>query len=206
MRKTLLQYFPNLTDEQLLGFEKLSELFPIYNSKVNCISRKDINNFFEHHILHSLSIALFFNFDKGTRILDIGTGGGFPGLPLAIMYPQLHFDLVDSISKKIAIVNELVIELQLNNVKTLNTRAENISTKYDIIVSRAVSSFPVFEKIANPLLNKQSTKTFKGIIYLKGGDFAQEIKDFKNIKVFNIKDFYNMEFFETKKIIYFQTS
>jgi len=202
MKTTLLKYFPDLNENQLNSFTQLLEIFPEWNNKVNCISRKDIENLFVNHILHSLSIAKVFNFADNTTIADIGTGGGFPGIPLAIMFPEVKFDLVDSIGKKITVVKDISEQLGLKNVTAINTRAELLPCKYDFVVSRAVTSFPEFYKIVKDIIKTDSTDGKHGVIYLKGGDFSNEISGFNNIQLFEISNIFDFEYFETKKIIY----
>ena len=202
MKSVLLEHFPNLTKAQLDQYHKLAEIFPIWNEKINCISRKDIENLFINHILHSLSIAKIFQFSKGTSISDIGTGGGFPGIPLAIMFPDAKFDLVDSIGKKITVVKNLIEALNLQNVSAINARAETLPCNYDVVISRAVTSFPEFYKMVKPILKNNSEVNPNGIIYLKGGDFQNEISGFNKIQIYNITDYLKFDYFETKKIIY----
>ncbi|MDR2010275.1 MAG: 16S rRNA (guanine(527)-N(7))-methyltransferase RsmG [Bacteroidales bacterium] len=202
MEKYLSEYFPDLSKKQIEQYIHLADIFPEWNTKINLISRKDINNIFEHHILHSLAIAKVTGFYKNTNIIDIGTGGGFPGIPLAIMFPDAKFDLVDSIGKKISVVSEIAKELNLENVTAINSRAELLPAKYDFVISRAVTSFPEFVKISKDLFRKKTEINKQGIIYLKGGDFNEELKDFKDILLYNISDFFEEEFFITKKIIY----
>jgi len=202
MQSHLKIFFPEINDKQLNQFDKLAEVFPVWNSKINLVSRKDIDQLFVRHILHSLSIAKIYNFEAGTNIIDIGTGGGFPGIPLAIMFPETKFDLVDSIGKKIVAVNGIAEELGLTNVKGIKSRAELLPAKYDYVVSRAVTAFPSFYEIARNLFKKDNKITDRGIIYLKGCDFDDEIKPFSNVKVFKIIDLFDFDFFETKKIIY----
>lgn len=202
MKSVLLEHFPNLTKAQLDQYHKLAEIFPIWNEKINCISRKDIENLFINHILHSLSIAKIFQFSKGTSISDIGTGGGFPGIPLAIMFPDVKFDLVDSIGKKITVVKNLIEILNLQNASAINARAETLPCTYDVVISRAVKSFPEFYKMVKPILKNNSEVEPNGIIYLKGGDFQNEISGFNKIQIYNITDYLKFDYFETKKIIY----
>ena len=170
------------------------------NEKINVVSRKDTDNIFEHHILHSMAIAKVKQFKPNELVLDVGTGGGFPGIPLAIMFPETKFTLVDSIEKKIKVVKGISESLQLANVEAMKIRAELLPPKYDCIVSRAVTAFPDFVKMTRNVLNPKSTE--HSIIYLKGGDFDDELKGMKNYSVTNISDFFAEEFFETKKIIY----
>lgn len=187
--------------------ELLSELEQIYrrwNSMINVISRKDMDNFMVHHVLHSMSIAKIINFAPGTRILDVGTGGGFPGIPLAIMFPDAEFTLLDSIEKKIKVVAAVAGELGLKNVKPIKKRAEEEKSKYHFIISRAVTGFPEFVKITLKYIDKTEINSLRnGIIYLKGGDLSAEIALFnKNLTIWNIKDFLTEPFFETKKILH----
>lgn len=199
----LNKYFPELTTSQKDNFSKLQELYTLWNERINVISRKDIDQLYERHVLHSLAIARFFTFNPGTRVLDVGTGGGFPGIPLAIMFPEVQFTLVDSIGKKITVVTEVAKALELKNVTALNVRAENLKENFDFVVSRAVTEFPVFEKWVRKLISTQQKNTFlNGIIYLKGGDFEEEIKGFKKAQVYAISEKFEEPFFETKKIIY----
>ncbi len=198
----ILQYF-KLTEEQAEKFEKAVELYMDWNQKINVISRKDIDLIAERHFLHSLSLAKFTNFSEGTKILDIGTGGGFPGIPLAIMFPQVEFVLCDSIAKKIKVVNEISKELDLRNVRTEAARVEKVKEKFDFVVSRAVTAFPKFMTFCNgKISSKQKNALANGILYLKGGDFEEEIKPYKKAEVYPISQYFKEEFFETKKILY----
>lgn len=197
------KYFPDITISQKERFSQLQEIYTLWNERINVISRKDIDQLYERHVLHSLAIAHFFTFNSGTRILDVGTGGGFPGIPLAIMFPDVQFTLVDSIGKKITVVTEVAKALDLKNVTALNARAESLKEHFDFVVSRAVTEFPAFEKWVRSLISTQKRNTFdNGIIYLKGGDFEEEIKPFKKVQVFAIAEKFEEPFFETKKIIY----
>jgi len=182
----------------------LFNLYKDWNSKINVISRKDIDNFEIHHLLHSLAIAKVFHFKSKTSVLDVGTGGGFPGIPLAIMFPDASFTLIDSTEKKLNVVADVAAAIGLKNITTLHSRAENIKLKYDFIVSRAVTAFPEFILLTRHCILKENKNHFpNGIIYLKGGEFSEEIKSYKNkIKIYNISDFFEEDFFETKKIIY----
>ena len=190
-----MHYFPNLTTTQLQQLEQLLPLYKEWNEKINVISRKDIDNFYVHHVLHSLSIATFFEFKKDETILDIGTGGGFPGIPLAIFFPETKFTLTDSIAKKTTVVNAVKDALQLQNVTTKIARSESISEKFDYIVTRAVAPM-------NDLLFWSKNKHAKKIIALKGGDLTEELKPIKkNIRIIELKETFNEEFFETKKIV-----
>jgi 16S rRNA (guanine527-N7)-methyltransferase len=200
----ITKYFGGLSSLQSDQFGRLRGLYEEWNNQINVISRKDIEQLYEHHVLHSLAIAKIITFSPGTRILDVGTGGGFPGIPLAILFPETSFMLVDSIGKKIKVVNEIAQALNLSNVVAEHTRVEDVNQKFDFVVSRAVTAFPRFvgmvqSKIAGPNNNSLTN----GIIYLKGGDFDEEIAPFKNqIQVYEIQHFFGEEFFETKKLIH----
>ncbi|MGE0089373.1 MAG: 16S rRNA (guanine(527)-N(7))-methyltransferase RsmG [Bacteroidales bacterium] len=198
------KYFSNLSNTQKSQLSQLQNLYSDWNNKINVISRKDIDKLYERHVLHSLSIAKIISFKKNTTILDVGTGGGFPGIPLAIMFPDCRFHLVDSIGKKITVVKEVSKALNLKNITTEHTRVEQLTTNYDFIISRAVTSFPEFYKWVKPKISKNSFNELKnGIIYLKGGDLNEELQDFiTKVKIFRIADIFNEEFFETKKIVY----
>ena len=202
--ETILKYFKDLTPDQIEKLSKLEGLYLDWNSKINVISRKDINELYIRHVLHSLAIAKFIRFKSGTKIVDVGCGGGFPGIPLAILFPEVQFTLVDSIGKKITVVKEVASALELNNVKGINERAEKLNDRFDFVISRAVTAFPDFVSFTRKLISdKQKNALPNGIIYLKGGDFADEIKPFQKIaEVFNISDYFDESFFETKKIIY----
>jgi len=201
---TIIQkYFNDLTIEQLSQFAKLELLYKDWNSKINVISRKDINELYLRHVLHSLSIAKLISFKDDTCILDVGTGGGFPGIPLAILFPNCRFHLVDSIQKKITVVNNVVKELDLKNVKTSCSRVEPISEKYDFVVSRAVTNMKDFVSWIKFKINKKSFNDFKnGVLYLKGGDLEDELKSFKNVKTFELSEIFNEDFFIQKKVVY----
>ncbi len=200
----ILKYFPNLTEIQKSRFAQLGELYSTWNERINVISRKDIDNLYTHHVLHSLAIAKAVTFKTGAKILDVGTGGGFPGIPLAILFDQTHFHLVDSVGKKIKVVEAIATELDLTNVTYQQIRAEELKDKYDFIVSRAVTNLPEFVSWVHSKLAKQNNHLFKnGIIYLKGGDLAEEVKPYKKrATVIEISDFFGEEFFSTKKIVY----
>ena len=202
--KLILKYFPNLTDDQIQKFKELEVLYKEWNSRINVISRKDIDDLYLKHVLHSLSIAKFISFKKNTSILDVGTGGGFPGIPLAIIFPDCNFLLVDSINKKINVVKEISNTLKLTNVSYNAIRVEKLKTKHDFIVSRAVTRMNKFRNLVKGLIsNKNDNKIKNGIIYLKGGDLTDEMMDIKHQKV-NISDYFDEEFFETKKIVYLE--
>ncbi len=202
--QNLKTYFPGLTGEQYDRFEKMGDLYHEWNEKINVISRKDITELYERHILHSLAIAKVIEFRAGTSILDVGTGGGFPGIPLAVLFPETQFLLIDSIGKKIKVVEAVAQGLGLNNVKALQTRVEDVKAKYDFVVSRAVTAFPDFVNLVRKNVSPVSKNSLpNGILYLKGGDFEAEIESYrKSIELFNIPDFFSEPFFETKKVIY----
>jgi 16S rRNA (guanine527-N7)-methyltransferase len=201
--KIIQKYFKGLSKEQLIQFTKLEVLYKDWNSKINVISRKDIDELYLRHVLHSLSIAKLISFKDGTSILDVGTGGGFPGIPLAILFPNCKFHLVDSIQKKINVVNNVVKELDLKNVKTSSCRVEAISEKNDFVVSRAVTNMKDFVSWIKFKINKNSFNDFKnGVLYLKGGDLNEELKSFKNVKTFELSEFFNEDFFNEKKVVY----
>lgn len=198
------KYFTGLDEKQISQFNQLEGLYREWNEKINVVSRKDIEALEIHHVLHSLAIAKVISFKPGTRVLDVGTGGGFPGIPLAIMFPEVNFHLVDSIGKKIKVVREVAAALGLKNVTADQVRVETMKEKFDFIVSRAVTAFPAFVALTrNRILKGGFNDLPNGIIYLKGGDFEEEIMDFRErIAVYRIPDFFEDEFFETKKIIY----
>lgn len=200
----IIKYFPKLTSEQTLQIGRLESLYAEWNAQINVISRKDFDSLYEKHVLHSMSIAKFIRFASGTKILDVGTGGGFPGIPLAILFPEVHFHLVDSIGKKIKVVNGITKSLGLKNVFAEQKRAEQLNEKYDFVVSRAVTGLPEFVPwVKKNISPKQKNAIPNGILYLKGGDVQSEIKPFgKNIFVQNISDYFDEEFFETKKLIH----
>jgi 16S rRNA (guanine527-N7)-methyltransferase len=201
--KIIQKYFKGLSKEQLIQFTKLEVLYKDWNSKINVISRKDIDELYLRHVLHSLSIAKLISFKDGTSILDVGTGGGFPGIPLAILFPNCKFHLVDSIQKKINVVNNVIKELDLKNVKTSSCRVEAISEKNDFVVSRAVTNMKDFVSWIKFKINKISFNDFKnGVLYLKGGDLNEELKSFKNVKTFELSEFFNEDFFNEKKVVY----
>ncbi len=206
--KLITKYFNNLNNNQIEQFEKLEGIYRLWNSKINVISRKDIDQIYLHHVLHSLSIAAITQFKEGTGILDAGTGGGFPGIPLAIVFPHVQFVLADSITKKIKVVRTVVQELGLGNCMPVNSRIEDIDMKFDFIVSRAVTKLPEFlcwtkNKIKTPGFN-----TFNnGIFYLKGGNLDDELNKISNkLMIFNINSYFSEDYFETKKIVYIDLS
>lgn len=197
------KYFPDLTEEQIAQFAALQELYKDWNLKINVVSRKDIEELYLRHVLHSLGIAKIQEFKPDTRILDVGTGGGFPGIPLAILFPETHFHLVDSIGKKIKVVNEVVEGLKLKNVTTTNARVEEIKGNYDFIVSRAVAAMPTFVHWVKGKIAKTSRHELKnGILYLKGGDLNEELQDYKSAKVYDLSEYFSEEFYETKKLVH----
>ena len=202
--KLIQKYFPDLTPLQVQQFEQCLPLYTLWNEQINVISRKDIEHLYERHILHSLAIAKVIQFKKGTKIMDVGTGGGFPGIPLAILFPEVDFLLVDSIGKKIKVVNEVASAIGLQNLRALHSRAEGVDEKFDFVVSRAVTTLPDFMVwVQNKYLVKSFNDMPNGLIYLKGGNLDEEIASVVNkTKLFNISDFFSEEFFDTKKVVY----
>lgn len=200
----ILKYFPDLTETQKEQFAALKPLYEDWNSKINVISRKDMDNFYEHHVLHSLAIAKVQQFKTMAEILDVGTGGGFPGIPLAILFPHSNFYLVDSIGKKIKVVQAVAESLQLKNVRAEQIRAEQVEGDFDFIVSRAVTDLSQFTGWVKGKVSDAHYHTLRnGILYLKGGDLTEELAPFKKkVRTWDISDFYSEEFFETKKVIY----
>lgn len=198
------KYFDNLTEDQIHKFEALDALYRDWNSKINVISRKDIDNLYEHHILHSLGIAEVIRFKPGTEVLDLGTGGGFPGIPLAIMFPEIHFHLVDSIGKKIRVCQEVATALGLKNVTTEWNRAENVKDKYDFVVSRAVMPLTDLLKIIRKNISPKAQNAMpNGLICLKGGELEHEVMPVKShTEIINLSDYFEEEFFQTKKVVY----
>jgi 16S rRNA (guanine527-N7)-methyltransferase len=197
-------YFPEISSEQEKQFSMLFTLYKEWNDKINVISRKDIDELYERHVLHSLGIANVIQFSKGTSILDVGTGGGFPGIPLAILFPDCNFHLVDSIGKKIKVVNEIASALELKNIKATHSRVEQIDEKFDFIVSRAVTQFPEFVNWVRQKIKKEQKNNLpNGILYLKGGDLSEELKLYINkVKIYDLKNYFQSQFFETKKVVY----
>lgn len=197
------KYFPNLTDIQLKQFEALQGLYEDWNSQINVISRKDIEALYLRHVLHSLSIAKLIQFKSGAKILDIGTGGGFPGVPLAILFPDVTFHLVDSINKKLKVVNGVSESLGLENIYTTHARAESIKGQYDFIISRAVTNMPDFVGWIKNRVAKKSIHPIKnGILYLKGGDLTDELKLYTKTTLYDLSTYFEEDFFETKKIVH----
>ena len=197
-------YFSNLSEQQIQQFERLKEVYTKWNDQINVISRKDMDEFIERHVLHSLAIAKVIQFTDNSRILDVGTGGGFPGVTLAILFPKCHFTLVDSIGKKIKVVSEVCDEIGIKNVKAYHMRAENVDNTFDFVVSRAVTAMPVFIKWIQSKFNKQNHNSLNnGVLYLKGGDLEEEMKGIQlPIQYYPISDYFMEEFFETKKVVY----
>ena len=199
----ILKQFPDLSDNQILQFQKLQGLYEDWNAKINVISRKDIDELYTRHVLHSLGIAKIIDFRPGSKIMDVGTGGGFPGIPLAILFPEVDFYLIDVIAKKIKVVNEVAAGLGLKNVKAEQKRAELVKQEFDFIVSRAVTNMPDFVKwVDDKVAKKQNHELANGILYLKGGDLTEELKDFPKATQYNLSDFFTDEFFETKKVVH----
>ncbi len=202
MEEILVQ-FPNLTENQTLQFQKLEALYQDWNAKINVISRKDIDELYTKHVLHSLAIAKFQPFEPGTYILDVGTGGGFPGIPLAILFPETRFYLIDVILKKINVVKAVAEALELKNVKAEQIRASEVKGDYDFIVSRAVTNMPDFVSWIKDKIKKQNKhQLHNGILYLKGGDLTEELKDFPKATEYKIAEFFKDDFFETKKVVH----
>ena len=196
------KYFPNLSEEQKSQFQQLENLYKDWNEKINVISRKDIDEFYERHVLHSLGIAKIMDFADGTKVLDIGTGGGFPGIPLAILFPNTEFTLVDSIGKKITVVKGVAESLGLKNVKAYHERAEKIKDKFHFVVSRAVTQMPVFLRwLKGKFEKEQFNPKHNGVLYLKGGDLGEELAGIK-CEIYHLKDQFGEEFFDTKKVVY----
>lgn len=200
----ILKYFPDLTEEQKRQFAALYDLYTDWNSKINVISRKDIENLYEHHVLHSLGIAKVIRFKPGTKVMDLGTGGGFPGIPLAILFPEVQFHLVDSIGKKVRVATEIAGSIGLKNVTTRHTRAEEEKQLFDFVVSRAVMPLTDLLKIIRKNISpKQQNALPNGLICLKGGELERETMPVKNkTTMWNLKEFFGEEFFETKKVVY----
>lgn len=199
----ILKHFPDLTAVQIVQFEKLDQLYRDWNAKINVISRKDIDQLYTNHVLHSLAIAKIQKFEPGTYVLDVGTGGGFPGIPLAILFPETRFYLIDVILKKINVVKAVAEALELKNVKVEQIRAENVKGDFDFIVSRAVTNMPDFVSWIKDKIKKQQKHELKnGILYLKGGDLTAELADFPKATQFDIADFFDADFFETKKVVH----
>jgi 16S rRNA (guanine527-N7)-methyltransferase len=200
----ILKYFPSLTPVQVKQFGELSPLYELWNQRINVISRKDIENLYEHHVLHSLAIAKVISLKPGTRVIDAGTGGGFPGIPLAILFPDIHFILVDSIAKKIKVTEAIIKETGLSNCKAINLRLEDLHEKADFVVCRAVTDVPrLFGWVSKNITPGGSNELPNGLLALKGGDLEDELLPMGfGVKVYKIKDFFSEEYFETKKVVY----
>lgn len=201
--ETVFEYFPNLSETQENQFRLLEELYKDWNQKINVVSRKDIDELYLRHVLHSLGIAKIQQFKDSASVLDVGTGGGFPGVPLAILFPNTAFTLVDSIGKKIKVVDEVVQGLDLENVKTINARVEEVTGQFDFIVSRAVAAMPTFVHWVKGKIKKESIHERRnGILYLKGGDLNEELQNYKTAEIFDLTNYFKEEFFDTKKVVY----
>jgi len=199
----IVKHFPDLTPVQIEQFTKMEALYQDWNLKINVVSRRDIDELYLRHVLHSMGIAKIMSFEPGAKVLDVGTGGGFPGIPLAILFPETKFHLVDSIGKKIKVVDEVVEGLGLTNVKTTHGRAEKIKDKYDFIVSRAVAQMETFVRWVNKKTHNNHQHAFaNGILYLKGGDLTEELQDFPEAEVIPLSEVFEEEFFETKSVVY----
>lgn len=200
----ILKYFADLSDRQIDQFDAMYALYTDWNSKINVISRKDMDYFFERHVLHSLAISKIISFIDGTQVLDVGTGGGFPGIPLSILFPNTHFCLVDSIGKKIKVVNDVSNKLQLNNVTAIHERVENIDQHFEFVVSRAVTNMPQFLSwVSNRFSTRQRNKLANGILYLKGGDLSNEMALVsRSYQYFNLHEHFQEEFFKTKRVVH----
>ena len=199
----ILKQFPNLTDNQIQQFEMLQNLYEDWNAKINVISRKDIDELYTRHVLHSLGIAKVLEFKSGSKIMDVGTGGGFPAIPLAILFPEANFYAIDIIAKKIKVVNEVIKAIGLKNIKAEQKRAEIVEHDFDFIVSRAVTNMPDFVSwVKGKMKTKSKHELENGILYLKGGDLSEELKDFPKATEYNLSDYFSDEFFETKKVVH----
>lgn len=199
----VFKYFPELSELQRRQFLLLEDLYQDWNQKINVVSRKDIDELYLRHVLHSLGIAKVIRFPAGTEVLDVGTGGGFPGIPLAILFPEAEFTLVDSIGKKIRVVEEVVKGLELKNISVINSRVEELNSQYHFIVSRAVAAMPTFVHWVSGLVKTKSIHSMKnGILYLKGGDLQQELKNYPQAEIFPLNTYFDEEFFETKQVVY----
>ncbi|MBS9464246.1 16S rRNA (guanine(527)-N(7))-methyltransferase RsmG [Flagellimonas sp. 389] len=199
----VFNYFTSLTNVQKEHLIGLEALYQDWNKKINVVSRKDIDELYLRHVLHSLGIAKIQQFNEGASVLDVGTGGGFPGIPLAILFPETQFTLVDAIGKKIKVVQEVIDGLQLKNVTAIHTRVEDLDGKFDFIVSRAVAAMPTFVRWTKGKIKKESAHERKnGILYLKGGDLTEELKDYRTVQVFDLNEYFKEDFFETKKVVY----
>ena len=199
----LFQYFPNLSESQQQHFFELEALYKDWNQKINVVSRKDIEELYLRHVLHSLGIAKIIQFKPLTSVLDVGTGGGFPGIPLAILFPETQFTLIDAIGKKIKVVQEVVDGLELKNVTAIHTRVEDLNSQFDFVVSRAVAAMPTFVRWVKGRIKKESVHEWRNVIlYLKGGDLTEELSEYKTVQIFDLSDYFKEEFFSTKKVVY----
>jgi 16S rRNA (guanine527-N7)-methyltransferase len=199
----VFQYFPNLSQLQQNQFVQLEDLYKDWNQKINVVSRKDIDELYLRHVLHSLGIAKIQQFKSGATVLDVGTGGGFPGIPLAIMFPQTQFTLVDAIGKKIKVVQEVIDGLEIENVTAIHSRVEEIDSQFDFVISRAVAAMPTFVRWIKGRLKKTSIHDRRnGILYLKGGDLTEELKDYATVEIFPLSQYFKEDFFDTKKVVY----
>jgi len=199
----ITKYFTDLSEKQIKQFTQLEELYKTWNAQINVISRKDIDELYLRHVLHSLAIAKIIKFNPKARVLDVGTGGGFPGIPLAILFPKTKFVLVDSIGKKIKVVTEISTALELENVTAIHTRAEKVNGDFDFVVSRAVTKMDDFYKwIKKKISPKHRHEIRNGILYLKGGDLSEELANFPKAKLYDISNYFEFEFFETKKVVH----
>ncbi|RPD96045.1 16S rRNA (guanine(527)-N(7))-methyltransferase RsmG [Aureibaculum marinum] len=199
----ILTYFKELSDKQLSQFQQLEQLYTFWNAQINVISRKDISTLYERHVLHSLGIAKVQSFNTKANILDVGTGGGFPGIPLAILFPDTQFLLVDSIGKKIKVVEEVAKALELKNVRAQHTRVEKVKGEFDFIISRAVTNMNDFVKwTRKKVAKKQKHELKNGILYLKGGDLTEELTNFPKATIYNLSNYFSEDFFETKKVVH----
>lgn len=206
MDNIISSYFPDLSETQCQQFSALTDLYSFWNAQINVVSRKDMSDFLERHVLHSLGIAKVMSFQAGSKVLDVGTGGGFPGIPLAILFPDVDFFLVDSIGKKMKVVRAVAQELGLKNVRTAHDRAENINEKFDFVISRAVTRMPAFLKWIEGKFSLFCKNDFpNGVLYLKGGDLTEELSTVQyHHNTFNLSDYFKEDFFETKKVVYVQ--
>lgn len=206
MSAIISRYFPELSEGQIIRFDQLMPLYTLWNSQINVISRKDIELLYERHVLHSLGIAKVIKFRPKTKVLDVGTGGGFPGIPLAIFFPETEFVLVDSIGKKIKVVNEVAQALGLKNLRAYHVRAEEVKEKFHFVVSRAVTEFPQFYAwVKDKFLNDNFNSLPNGILYLKGGDLKEEFgRHYERAKFYDLKNYFSEAFFDTKKVVYYK--
>ncbi|GGD44902.1 16S rRNA (guanine(527)-N(7))-methyltransferase RsmG [Muriicola marianensis] len=199
----ILKYFPELTDTQISQFSEMAGLYQDWNQKINVVSRKDVDELYLRHILHSLGIAKVLSFLPGSKVLDVGTGGGFPGIPLAVLFPDTQFTLVDSIGKKIRVVKEVIDGLGLRNVEAIHARVEDLPGSFDFIVSRAVAAMPTFVRWVDGKVSQKSVHPLKnGILYLKGGDLREELQDFSKAHIYPLSEYFEEDFFATKVVVH----